>query len=107
MSSFDVSIPALPTLLKALADYPLIFQEEMEAASHEAIDYIKSPLREYGPESPTQTYVRSYTLQAGTDDAQLQYQDTGDGFSAKIENPVAYGPYVQGDPDDDPHQTAA
>lgn len=101
-----IELVGVGAFLHNLAEYQTIRDEEYEAAAQEAMDFLRSPLREYAPERAAQTYVRKYILQEGWDDAQMTYQATQDGFTAQLGNPVAYGPYVQGDPDDEPRQTA-
>lgn len=102
-----VELIGVDALMRQLADYPDIAAEEYEAAAQEGMDFLRSSLREYGPETPIQTYVRTYVLQGGWDDAQMTFVARSDGFDATMGNPTMYGPYVQGDPDMEPHQALA
>jgi hypothetical protein len=102
-----VELIGVDALMRQLADYPDIAAEEYEAAAQEGMDFLRSPLREYGPETPTQTYVRKYILQEGWDEATMTFVARADGFDATMGNPTMYGPYVQGDPDMEPHQALA
>lgn len=99
-----VEIKGLSELLHALEDYPKIFAEEMRDASELALDDLKSPLEEYPPEREGQTYVRTFQLQERWHAAQIDFQQTPEGFTATATNDTPYGPYVQGDPNQNPHQ---
>jgi hypothetical protein len=90
-----IELIGVDAFLHALADYAHIRDEEYEQASQEAMDFIRSPLREYAPERAAQTYVRTYILQEGWDGAQLTYVARPDGFTATMGNPTSYGPYVR------------
>jgi hypothetical protein len=102
-----VELIGADALLHALADYEQIRNEEYEAASQEGMNLIRSPLREYAPERAQQRYVRTFHLQGEWDDAQMHFQAAPGGFTATMENGTPYGPYVQGDPSETPHQAAA
>ena len=100
-----VEIVGLDAFLRGLSNYTQIAQEEFEHASQAGMNYLRSPLREYAPERPNQRYVRTEHLQEGWDEAQMAWQDDGGAsFTATMGNPTLYGPYVQGDPDQTPHQ---
>lgn len=99
-----VELIGVDALLHALADYEQIRNEEYEQASREGMDFLRSPLREYGPERTTQRYVRTFHLQEAWDEAQMEFHPTPEGFTATMPNPTPYGPYAQGDPDQTPHQ---
>lgn len=102
-----VELIGASALLHNLADYEQIRNEEYERASQEGMDFLRSPLREYAPERPQQRYVRKYILQEGWDGAVMDFAPSQDGFTATMQNPTSYGPFVQGDPDGYPHQVAA
>lgn len=102
-----IELIGVDALLHNLADYEQIRNEEYEQAGQEGMDFLRSPLREYAPERARQTYVRTFNLQGGWDDAVMTFQATAGEFTATLENPTSYGPFVQGDPADFPHQAAA
>ena len=103
---FSIELRGVDTFLAALADYGAIRDDEYEQAARDAMEFLRSPLREYAPERAGSRYIRTMTLQGGWDDAQMQFAATLEGFTARLENPTPYGPYVQGGADDDPHQAA-
>jgi hypothetical protein len=101
---FSITIQGLDPLLAALNNYEAYRDEEYEHASIDALNYLKSPLREYPPEREGQRYRRTFHLQGGWDEAEPTFTPRWDGFDARLENPTTYGPYVQGGPDETPHQ---
>ena len=103
---FDIQLSGAPALLALLDQYPAIRDEEYEQAARDALEFLRSPLREYPPARSGSTYVRTMTLQGGWENAVPTFAPRGDGFDARLENPTVYGPYVQGGADDDPHQAA-
>lgn len=103
-----VEIQGMAELLHALDGWEALRDEAMAEAAQAAYAELKSALREYGPESPVQTYVRTFRLQAGWDESEMHYESQGSaGFEARATNPTSYGPYVQGGPNDTPHQARA
>lgn len=99
-----VDIVGLGEFLRALDDFPQIFNEEMKESSDQALGYLKSPLEEYPPERSGQTYVRTFLLREGWITSSIDYQVVSSGFIATATNSTPYGPYVQGDPSSYPHQ---
>ena len=101
---FEIVLQGVDLLLRQMADYENLRDQEYRQASAEGLRYLRSPLREYPPERPGQRYVRTGRLAEGWASAEPSYTPTPSGFSATMENPTSYGPYVQGGQDDDPHQ---
>lgn len=99
-----VELMGVDALLRELSGYQTTRDDEMEAASRKALDLLRSPLREYPPEREGQTYIRTFDLQGGWESASISYASNQAEWSATASNPIAYGPFVQGDPDQNPHQ---
>ncbi len=78
----------------------------LEAPMQRAIELVRSKLREYPPERPGQTYVRTGDLGQGWADAPVSSSSSGFGLTDTLSNEaVEYAPFVQRDPQfGDPHQ---
>ena len=94
--SFSIDIPNLEPLLDALARYPQLAEPILHRATDQALINLVPDLAHYPPELPRQRYVRTGDLGEGWTDAQPQWQSIASGFEGSIDNPVAYGPDVQG-----------
>lgn len=97
--SFDITIPNLQPLLDALAAYPTIAEPIIHDATDQALLNLVPSLRTYPAELPGQRYIRTDDLGSGWDDAQPQWQAIPSGFEGSIDNPMSYGPVVQGNKD--------
>jgi hypothetical protein len=94
--SFSITIPNLAPLLDALARYPQIAEPIIKRATDQALIDLVPDLAHYPPELPRQKYIRTGDLGEGWKDAQPQWQAIPSGFEGSIDNPMPYGPDVQG-----------
>ena len=94
--SFSIDIPNLEPLLDALARYPELAEPIIHRTTDQALMGLIPDLAHYPPELPGQKYIRTNDLGEGWKDAQPQWQAIPSGFEGSIDNPVAYGPDVQG-----------
>lgn len=93
---FDIVIPNLEPLLAALAAYPAIAEPIIHDATDRALLNLVPSLRTYPAMLPGQRYIRTGNLGSGWDDAQPQWQTIPSGFEGSLDNPMSYGPAVQG-----------
>ncbi len=94
--SFSITIPNIEPLLDALAREPAIAEPIIHRATDQALLALVPDLSHYPPELPGQRYIRTGDLGEGWKDSQPQWVAIKSGFEGSIDNPVAYGPDVQG-----------
>ena len=86
----------LNTALGGLAD---VIMEETARAQEESIRFMKLDLMAYPSPRATSTYVRTYALRHGWEDAPVVSEVSSDGLYptrvTNIENPVSYAGWVQ------------
>lgn len=75
-------------------------RETLEREALPITDPLRTAAATYPPEREGQTYVRTYTLQAGWQDAPVQVQFVAGGLTMALENPVPYVSDVQEEPQD-------
>lgn len=103
----NIEAPHLAALLASVEHYPEIAEPIMRDAAYAALLALIPDLAHYPHQSPHTDYRRTGTLGRLWTAAQPEFKTQGTGFEAKIGNNTPYGPFVQGAPEDDPHQTAA
>lgn len=104
MAAFDIEIYGMTQIAEALTNYPTIAEPIMRQTSDRALLGMVPALADYPPELPNQKYVRTQNLERAWRNAQPEFQVIPTGFESSIANSMPYSAWVQGPPEDDPHQ---
>jgi hypothetical protein len=93
--TFTVDVSAITQLAAAFRAAPAFAEQEMRKASDASLYLVVATLKEYPPERPGQTYVRTRLLGRTWQAARPTWQAAANGFQGRVGNATPYGPRVQ------------
>jgi hypothetical protein len=99
---FDIVLSNFDQIADALSRFPDIAAVEFEKASSASLLSLIPFLADYPPAEPT--WRRTGTLGRLWTSARPEFSAFDAGFEGSISNAAPHGPFVQGAPEDEPHQ---
>lgn len=93
--SFEIDTSSFPQFLALIDRLPALAHVQLAHATQDAFGIVRPKLMDY---PPPRSYIRTYKLRGGWGASVPEFhpQSSGFAFEATLDNPVRYGPYVQG-----------